>query len=61
MGAEPQARYVSVSKAAARLGMSSEVLRRWCREGHVSGARKLRGKHWRIPESGLDALLVDSQ
>lgn len=57
-------RYLSPKKVADRLDMSVEVVRRWCRNGVVPGARKLRGgRQWRIPEWALSALLerLDSE
>lgn len=57
-GSGADVRYLSPKKVADRLDMSVEVVRRWCRNGVVPGARKLRGgRQWRIPEWALSALL----
>jgi len=40
--------YVTPAELAYALVVSSETIRRWCKEGRIRGAKKM-GNQWRIP------------
>lgn len=49
--ARPEAADLSVTEAAAHLGVSTKTVRRWAREGRIRGVQ--RGRAWRFPRAGL--------
>lgn len=51
---EFEERVVSITSAAAFVGVSAETIRRWCIAGHLTGAWQYPSGTWRIP---IDALL----
>jgi len=49
---------LSCNVVAKRLGVSSETVRRWCREKYLSGlVQQTPGGHYRIPRAVCEALL----
>ena len=46
---------LTTSEAAAYRGCSISLIRRWCREGRVAGAKRV-GRDWAIPREALDSL-----
>lgn len=49
----------TVAEFAERANRAPSTVRTWCTEGRLPGAKKLRGREWRIPRSALRALLDD--
>jgi hypothetical protein len=47
---------LSGTEVARLLGRSPVTIAGWCRAGLCPGAYRLRGREWRIPRSGLEAL-----
>lgn len=47
----------TVEQFAVRADRAPSTVRTWCADGRLPGARKLRGREWRIPRSALRALL----
>lgn len=45
--------FYSVGKAAKRLGVSTQTVKRYCETGRIQGAKKTPGGHWRIPKSAF--------
>jgi excisionase family DNA binding protein len=45
--------YVAPEDIAEHYGVSTETVRRWCREHRVPGALQL-GRQWRIPKKWMD-------
>src|SRR5436190_350415 len=41
--------FVGVSEVAERLGVSSDTVTRWCRQGRIPGIKP--GRDWRVPAS----------
>jgi excisionase family DNA binding protein len=53
-------RLLTVSEAAERLRLNPETIRRWLRDGHLSGLWLGSDKAgWRISERDLDAFIAD--
>lgn len=44
---------LTVDEVAEMMGRSPSTVREWCRTEPALGARKIRGKEWRIPAAGL--------
>lgn len=44
---------LTVEDVAELMGRCPSTVREWCRNEPALGARKLRGKQWRIPPAGL--------
>ena len=54
------ARFLTVSEAAERLRLNPETIRRWLRDGRMSGVWLGSDKAgWRISERDLDAFIVE--
>lgn len=54
------ARLLTVHEAAERLRLNPETIRRWLRDGRLSGVWLGSDKAgWRISEQDLDAFIVD--
>ena len=47
----------TVLEVAAATNRAPSTVRTWCAEGRLPGARRLRGREWRIPAAALRALL----
>ena len=45
--------FVGVSEVAERLGVSSDTVTRWCRQGRIPGIKP--GRDWRVPASVAEA------
>lgn len=45
--------FFSPSKAAKKIGLSDQTIRRMCEKGKFTGAYKTDGGHWRIPKSNF--------
>jgi excisionase family DNA binding protein len=54
-----QGNYIDIGKAAARLGVHRETLRRWDRAGDVIQAKRTPGGYRRFLESDIDRLLTE--
>ena len=52
---------LTVTEVAERTSRAASTVRTWCAEGRLPGARRLRGREWRIPRSALRALLEDDE
>ncbi|MHB1194787.1 MAG: helix-turn-helix domain-containing protein [Longimicrobiales bacterium] len=48
---------LTVAEVANRATRAPSTIRTWCAEGRLPGARRLRGREWRIPAAALRALL----
>jgi excisionase family DNA binding protein len=48
--------FVGVSEVAERLGVSSDTVTRWCRQGRIPGIKP--GRDWRVPASVAEDLLA---
>lgn len=48
---------LTVQEVAEATDRAPSTVRTWCAEGRLPGARRLRGREWRIPRKALDALL----
>lgn len=48
---------LTVAEVAARTGRAESTVRTWAAEGRLPGAKRLRGREWRIPHAALAALL----
>jgi excisionase family DNA binding protein len=55
------ARFITVSAAAKKSGMSVKTLRRALCADLISGAMRTPGGHWRIPADSFDAWLTPKQ
>lgn len=53
--------HVTVTGAAAELGVSIRTVRRWLKDGTLAGVRLpgRGGGEWRIPRAAIDRLLTD--
>jgi len=50
--------FLTVAEAAARLRVSEETIRRWLRDGRLSGVHLgSRKGGWRVPERALDTFI----
>jgi hypothetical protein len=49
-------RDLTVSEVGAHFGRSPTTVRAWLEADLLPGAYKLRGKSWRVPRSGLEAM-----
>lgn len=47
----------TVGRVAELTNRAPSTIRTWCNEGRLHGARRLRGREWRIPRASLRALL----
>ena len=47
----------TVLEVAAATNRAASTVRTWCAEGRLPGARRLRGREWRIPTAALQTLL----
>lgn len=47
----------TVLEFAAATNRAPSTVRTWCAEGRLPGARRLRGREWRIPTAALQTLL----
>ena len=45
--------FISVTEAAKRLGLTSQRIGTFCRQGRLEGARKV-GNYWVIPEESVN-------
>jgi excisionase family DNA binding protein len=50
---------LTVADVAERTGRAVSTCRTWCADGRLPGARRLRGREWRVPAAALRALLED--
>lgn len=50
---------LTVREVADATERAPSTVRTWCAEGRLPGAKRLRGREWRIPRSALRALLED--
>lgn len=50
---------LTVQEVADECGRAPSTVRTWAAEGRLPGAKRLRGREWRIPRSALRALLDD--
>lgn len=48
--------FVGVAEVAERLGVSSDTVTRWCRQGRIPGIKP--GRDWRVPASVAEDLLA---
>jgi excisionase family DNA binding protein len=48
--------FVGVGEVAERLGVSSDTVTRWCRQGRIPGIKP--GRDWRVPASVAEDLLA---
>ena len=48
---------LTVPEVAERTGRALSTVRTWCSQGRLPGAKRLRGREWRIPPESLRALL----
>lgn len=48
--------FVGVAEVADRLGVSSDTVTRWCRQGRIPGIKP--GRDWRVPASVAEDLLA---
>ncbi|MGH2706755.1 MAG: helix-turn-helix domain-containing protein, partial [Actinomycetota bacterium] len=48
--------FVPVTTVAERLGVSSDTVSRWCRQGRIPGIKP--GRDWRVPASVAEDLLA---
>ena len=51
---------LTTAEAAKRLDLSPDTIKRWCRNGLLSGAHMRYGNRrvgWRIPETTIDGLV----
>jgi excisionase family DNA binding protein len=48
---------LTVAQVAERTGRAESTVRTWCAEQRLPGARRLRGREWRVPPEALQALL----
>lgn len=51
---------LTTAQAATRLQLSQDTIKRWCRQGLLSGAHMRYGNRrlgWRIPETTIDGLV----
>jgi len=48
--------FVGVAEVAERLGVSSDTVTRWCRQGRIPGIKP--GRDWRVPASIAEDLLA---
>jgi excisionase family DNA binding protein len=48
---------LTVAQVAEMTGRAGSTIRTWCAEGRLPGARRLRGREWRVPQVALTALL----
>ncbi len=53
-------KYISVSQAAARLGVTPVTVRAWISKGRLAAVR-LPGGAFRIEERALDVMMVDKR
>ena len=58
-GREHRALGLTVQEVADECGRAPSTVRTWAAEGRLAGAKRLRGREWRIPRSALAALLDD--
>ncbi len=49
--------YLDVAEAARRMGVAEDVVRRYCRDGHLPGVEKDSRGCWHIPETAIKAWL----
>lgn len=52
---------LTVQEVAQLTGRAPGTVRTWCVEGRLPGARKLRGREWRIPRSAVAALVAGEE
>jgi excisionase family DNA binding protein len=50
---------LTVGEVAEETGRAASTVRTWAAEGRLPGAKRLRGREWRIPRSALHALLEE--
>ena len=50
---------LTVSQVAEVTGRAPSTVRTWAAEGRLPGARRLRGREWRIPRAAISALLEE--
>lgn len=48
---------LTVREVAEAADRAPSTVRTWCADGRLPGARRLRGREWRIPRTALQALL----
>lgn len=48
---------LTVQEVADATDRAPSTVRTWCAEGRLPGAKRLRGREWRIPRSALKRLL----
>lgn len=58
-GREHEALGLTVQQVADETGRAVSTVRTWCADGRLPGAKRLRGREWRVPRSALRALLHD--
>ncbi len=52
---------VTVAQLAARFHRSASTIRDWCEHGRFTGAYKLNGRDWRIPQAAVGAFLTEQR
>ncbi len=54
----PTPRDLNLKEVADRVGRAESTVKGWCSAGKLSGAYKLNGRDWRVPEAALETYLA---
>ena len=54
----PLSRDLCLKEVADRVGRAVSTVKGWCNRGAFSGAYKLNGRDWRVPEGALETYLA---